>query len=261
MADKTMLNFRCPADLLDAINELGQERYPTEGNKHGCDRSKTLLDIVRAGIEALSDGLIVLPVLDNNVRHCKTSDVIDIEGRFAAIEQRLRKIEGLSDGKHQSFSQELQQELEVARADNQRLRIELGNLHETEERELSQLRSQLEIERAEREKFEAELFALNAKLVAALEQNEKSAPIPIAVELRSQLEQERADHQEIQAELFELKQNLAPATTLSENLTPDLAMVLNQVRAKRKKLKIDLEDLKAILKILATSAKKIEDER
>ncbi len=53
MADKIMLNFRCPAELLDAIDVLGQARYPSETAKHGCDRSKTLLDIVRAGIEAL----------------------------------------------------------------------------------------------------------------------------------------------------------------------------------------------------------------
>ena len=77
-------------------------------------------------------------------------------------------------------------------------------------------------------------------------------------ELRSQLDIERADRQEIEAELSELKQNFAPAATVFENLTPDAAIILNQVRAKRKKLKIDLEDLKAILKILASSAKRIE---
>jgi hypothetical protein len=92
MADKTMLNFRCPAELLDAIDALGQERYPTPNNKHGCDRTKTLLDIVRAGIEALSDGSIVLPVSDKSVRHSKTEDAIDIEARFAAIEERLGKL-------------------------------------------------------------------------------------------------------------------------------------------------------------------------
>jgi hypothetical protein len=97
MADKIMLNFRCPAELLDAIDTLGQERYPSQVAKHGCDRTKTLLDIVRAGIEALSEGLAVLPVLDNFVRHSKTDDVSDIESRFAAIEQRLGKIEDLSD--------------------------------------------------------------------------------------------------------------------------------------------------------------------
>jgi hypothetical protein len=92
MADKTMLNFRCPAELLDVIDALGQERYPSETAKHGCDRSKTLLDIVRAGIEALSDGAIVLQVSDNIVRHGKTEDALDIEARLAAIEERLGKL-------------------------------------------------------------------------------------------------------------------------------------------------------------------------
>jgi len=68
MADKIMLNFRCPGELLDAIDTLGQKCHPSEITKHGCDRTKTLLDIVRAGIEALSEGLAVLPVLDKFVR-------------------------------------------------------------------------------------------------------------------------------------------------------------------------------------------------
>jgi hypothetical protein len=61
MSDKIMLNFRCPSELLEAIDDLGKERYPAN-TKHGCDRSKTLMDIMRAGIEALSDGSVVLPV-------------------------------------------------------------------------------------------------------------------------------------------------------------------------------------------------------
>ncbi len=60
MSDKIMLNFRCPTSVLEAIDNLGVERYPAN-TKHGCDRSKTLMDIVRAGIEALSDGSVVLP--------------------------------------------------------------------------------------------------------------------------------------------------------------------------------------------------------
>ena len=92
MTDKTMLNFRCPAELLDAIDTLGQERHPSETTKHGCDRTKTLLDILRAGVEALSNGSVVLPTSDNTVRHSKTENVIDIEARFAAIEERLGKL-------------------------------------------------------------------------------------------------------------------------------------------------------------------------
>jgi len=92
MTDKTMLNFRCPADLLDVIDVLGQKRYPSETAKHGCDRTKTLLDILRAGVGALSNGSVVLPMSDNRVRHSKTENTIDIEARFAVIEERLGKL-------------------------------------------------------------------------------------------------------------------------------------------------------------------------
>ena len=60
MSDKIMLNFRCPSSVLEVIDNLGKERYPAN-TKHGCDRSKTLIDIMRAGIEALNDGSVVLP--------------------------------------------------------------------------------------------------------------------------------------------------------------------------------------------------------
>jgi hypothetical protein len=69
-------------------------------------------------------------------------------------------------------------------------------------------------------------------------------------ELQSQLETERADREEIEAELCELKQNSAPAATLSEKSTPDVAIILSQLRARRKKSKTDLADLEAILEIL-----------
>jgi hypothetical protein len=69
-------------------------------------------------------------------------------------------------------------------------------------------------------------------------------------ELRSQLETERADREEIEVELSELKQNSAPTATLSEKLTPDAAIILSQLRARRKKSKTDLADLEAILEIL-----------
>ena len=61
MSDKIMLTFRCPDEVLEAIDNLGKERYPVANTKHGCDRSKTLIDIMRAGIQALSNGPVVLP--------------------------------------------------------------------------------------------------------------------------------------------------------------------------------------------------------
>jgi hypothetical protein len=57
----TSLTFRCPDEVLEAIDSLGKERYPAANTKHGCDRSKTLIDIMRAGIKALNDGSVVLP--------------------------------------------------------------------------------------------------------------------------------------------------------------------------------------------------------
>jgi hypothetical protein len=70
------------------------------------------------------------------------------------------------------------------------------------------------------------------------------------VRLRSQLETERTDQEEIEAELCELKQNSAPAATFSEKLISDATTILTQLRARRKKSKIDLADLEAILEIL-----------
>jgi hypothetical protein len=130
MADKIMLNFRCPAELLDAIDTLGQERHPSEITKHGCDRTKTLLDIVRAGIEVLSNNWVVLPLLDKAIRRRKTEDVIDIESRFAAIEQRLGKIEGLSDSPElpkpdvEVAESKLQTDLCNSRTENEHLRAD-----------------------------------------------------------------------------------------------------------------------------------------
>ena len=75
-------------------------------------------------------------------------------------------------------------------------------------------------------------------------------------ELRSQLELERADREEIEAELSKKKQNSAPTARLSEKLTPDVATILSQLRARRKKSKIDLADLEVILEIIESGGKK-----
>lgn len=60
MANK-LLNFRCPPELLEAIDALGVQRYPTDSD-NGYDRTKTLLDVISAGIQALSDGSVEIPI-------------------------------------------------------------------------------------------------------------------------------------------------------------------------------------------------------
>jgi chromosome segregation ATPase len=69
-------------------------------------------------------------------------------------------------------------------------------------------------------------------------------------ELREQLQTERASREEIEVKLSEKKQNSVPAATLFGKLTPDVATILSQLRARRKKSKTDLADLETILEIL-----------
>ena len=88
MTDKTMLNFRCPNDLLEAIDQIGRQRYPAD-NKSGCDRSKTLMDIVQAGIQALSDGTVEIPVSKTSKTDSKTVDSTEVEAIVEAVKKEL----------------------------------------------------------------------------------------------------------------------------------------------------------------------------
>ena len=101
----------------------------------------------------------------------------------------------------------------------------------------------------------ATIATFKDKLAAAQAKNQRlhndlnSLQAQVA-ELRSQLQKERADREEIEAELSQKKQNSVPATTLFGKLTPDVATILSQLRARRKKSKTDLADLETILEIL-----------
>ena len=86
----TSLTFRCPDEVLEAIDNLGKERYPAANTKHGCDRSKTLIDIMRAGIEALNDGSIILPALTATEPRQQPSDVK--QELLDSLEQRMAEL-------------------------------------------------------------------------------------------------------------------------------------------------------------------------
>ena len=108
----TSLTFRCPDEVLEAIDNLGKERYPSAHNDHGCDRSKALLDIMRAGIAALNDGSIVLPApaevrqqpsdvrqsLSDSSLEARITEIVQRQTeplfaeKFSAIEERLEKL-------------------------------------------------------------------------------------------------------------------------------------------------------------------------
>lgn len=86
--DKTLLNFRCPDNVIAAIDQLGQQRYPAI-NKNGCDRSKTLLDIITAGLQALTDGSIVIPITSDVKQKNVLQSDIDIEAIKAELRDQL----------------------------------------------------------------------------------------------------------------------------------------------------------------------------
>ena len=108
----TSLTFRCPDEVLETIDNLGKERYPAANTKHGCDRSKTLIDIMRAGIEALNDGSVVLPApaevrqqqsdvrqdLSDNLLEARITEIVQRQTeplfaeKFSALEERLEKL-------------------------------------------------------------------------------------------------------------------------------------------------------------------------
>jgi hypothetical protein len=94
MSDKKLITFRCDADILEAIDNLGRERYHAK-TLHGYDRSKILMDILRLNIEALYDGSIVLPGTVE-VRHSASDNleerITEIIKASSAIEQIRPKV-------------------------------------------------------------------------------------------------------------------------------------------------------------------------
>lgn len=94
MSDKESITFRCDADILEALDNLGRERYHVK-TPHGYARSKILMDILRLNIEALYDGSIVLPGTVE-VRQSASDDleerITEIIKASGAIEQIRAKV-------------------------------------------------------------------------------------------------------------------------------------------------------------------------
>ena len=157
------------------------------------------------------------------------------------------------------------------------LQIELGNLraeNESLRQRFAESRDTIETLNRGKEALNEQLATTNQSITEQEEkidkleatqaknqrlQNDLGNSQAEVAELRSQLETERVDRKQIETEFSELKQNFASVARLEEKLTPDAATILSQLRAKRKKSKTDLADLEAILEILESSAKKIEE--
>jgi len=103
MANK-LLNFRCPDELLTAIEAYGVETYPSQLGKLGYDQSKTIRDILVAGLETLTNGEVRLDrdeIVKQNQN--KSDNCINLEAITAQIssqfEERFIRLEEALAGK------------------------------------------------------------------------------------------------------------------------------------------------------------------
>ena len=196
----TSLTFRCPDEVLEAIDNLGKERYPAANTKHGCDRSKTLIDIMRAGIEALNDGSVVLPPpefvrqqpddvrqsLSNSSLEARITEIVQRQTeplfaeKFSALEERLGKLSAASASTNdESLRQQLKQteeHLAEVTHDRDELKQQLTTLTAN--------RSQLQAERASRQQLQAELVSTREELALLKENPPRANTQQPAVELK-----------------------------------------------------------------------------
>lgn len=106
MATNKLLNFRCPEELLTAIEAYGREHYPATPKRGNIDydQSKAIRDILVAGLETLTDGQVRLD-RDEIVKQpqSKSDNSLDLEAITAQIssqfEERFNRLEELLAGK------------------------------------------------------------------------------------------------------------------------------------------------------------------
>jgi uncharacterized protein (DUF3084 family) len=258
MAEKTMLNFRCPADVLDAIDSIGQERYPSESSKHGCDRSKTLLDIVRAGIEVLS-GNSVLQMSNNSVRQdelisstegktvskteesdCKTNEIdpgakltqyleslkTPLCERFSAIDEQLGRIESLS----QSLESHAQEDIKTLKLEMEAIEIASHDANYLAAERLDEIGA-----------LEKKLEAIDALIV--FKNNE-------IAECSAQLAAKNQIIAEAEEQISQLEFQLKAAAAEKSSEFPRPAQLIDLLKIERPKLKISQIDITAIYSLL-----------
>jgi chromosome segregation ATPase len=253
----TSLTFRCPDEVLEAIDNLGKERYPAANTKHGCDRSKTLIDIMRAGIEALSDGSVVLPA-PAFVRQQSSYVRQDLSDN---LEQRIAEIiEPLQAELKAEIKAELLGESAAARQDS-----EIASITQ----QLAQTQAQLAA--AQQEMTESTknskrfsgtqsdlIRTANEKIIVDQQLEEVTRDRD---ELKQQVETLTASRQQLQAELDRTREELAklkenPPTDNTQQPAVELKLpspadLLNQLKkANGKKFTASLTDVEKILESL-----------
>jgi ABC-type transporter Mla subunit MlaD len=118
--------------------------------------------------------------------------------RLTKLEERLGKIEGLSDG---GGDESLSQELEEARGNYAKLLESSTHVTNKLRQEVQELRSQLETERADRREIEVELSELKQNFAPAATPSEKLTPdaATILSQLRARRKKSKTDLADLEA--------------------------------------------------------------
>lgn len=94
MAANKLINFRCPDNLLAAIEVYGREHYPAAPNNRGntdFDQSKALRDILISGLESLTNGEVKLerePVRQQQVESDNSPYIVELLDRIIKLESQ-----------------------------------------------------------------------------------------------------------------------------------------------------------------------------
>ena len=94
MAANKLINFRCPDDLLAAIEVYGRQHYPNGRGNVDFDQSKALRDILISGLETLTNGEVKLerevikPKSDTNSYVELLDRITRLENQNHAVQQQ-----------------------------------------------------------------------------------------------------------------------------------------------------------------------------
>jgi len=98
MAANKLINFRCPDDLLAALEAYGREHYPAPINKRGTvdyDQSKAIRDILNSGLETLTNGEVKLerePVRQSN-KSDNSHYIVELLDRITKLENQNHAVQ------------------------------------------------------------------------------------------------------------------------------------------------------------------------
>lgn len=91
MAANKLINFRCPDDLLTAIEAYGRQHYPSTPNGRGnvdFDQSKALRDILISGLETLTNGEVKLEREPVKLKSDNSIDITELLDRITKLESQ-----------------------------------------------------------------------------------------------------------------------------------------------------------------------------